>query len=143
MRLSIDIQGVPQLKNALALYSKKSMDKARKAVETFVFAVQNDAVKAIRSGAKSGVEYTKGGKTKRRSAPGEAPATDEGELVAGIIPIMNRDGSPGGKVVSRAEYSSELELGTDQMEARPFMFPASEKNKPALIKALKSAFKKG
>ena len=36
------------------------------------------------------------------------------------------------EVESKADYSIHLEFGTQNMKARPFMFPALEENKPKI-----------
>ena len=90
--------------------------------------VRNTAVQSISQGTKSGVIYTKGGKTSRRSAAGEPPATDTGFLVNNIALKIDSDGL-GVSVESRADYSLALEFGTSKMSARPFMQPALESNK--------------
>ena len=45
------------------------------------------------------------------------------------------------KVAANAKYAMFLEFGTVKMAARPFLFPAYEKNKPAILAALKEAMK--
>jgi len=90
--------------------------------------VRNTAVISINQGAKSGDIYSRGGKTSRRSAAGEPPATDTGFLVNNIALKIDAD-SLGVSVESRADYSLALEFGTSKMSARPFMQPALESNK--------------
>ena len=63
----------------------------------------------------------------RASAPGEAPASDTGNLVSKII--VNQISQDITSVESNANYSAYLEYGTSKMEARPFMLPAFEKSK--------------
>lgn len=75
------------------------------------------------------------------SAPGEAPATDTGKLVAGITVVMDGDGL-GASVESRAGYSRELEFGTVNLGARPFLTPALEKLRPKISKMIRDAIKK-
>jgi HK97 gp10 family phage protein len=41
-------------------------------------------------------------------------------------------------VESRADYSVHLEFGTQNMKARPFMFPALEANKPKIRRMYKN-----
>lgn len=95
--------------------------------------VRNTAVTSINQGAKSGVVYEKYNprRTHRASAPGEPPATDTGYLVSNIFTNIDTDGL-GASVESRAEYSSYLEFGTENMAARPFLQPALEENKPQI-----------
>ena len=90
--------------------------------------VRNTAVESINQGAKTGVVYTRGGKTSQRSAAGEPPATDTGFLVNNIVLDIDVNGL-GANVESRADYSAFLEFGTSKMAARPFMQPALEANR--------------
>ena len=90
--------------------------------------VRNTAVESINQGSKTGVVYTRGGKTSQRSAAGEPPATDTGFLVNNIVLDIDVDGL-GANVESRADYSAFLEFGTSKMAARPFMQPALEANR--------------
>lgn len=58
------------------------------------------------------------------SAPGEAPAIDYGVLANSTQAYMETD-TKGGVGIG-AEYGPHLELGTSNMEPRPFMVPAAE-----------------
>ena len=94
--------------------------------------IRGEAIKSIQTGAKSGVMYQKYNPRRehRASAPGQAPASDTGNLVSKIIVKNNKDEV---RVQSNANYSKFLEFGTSKMLARPFMFPAKEKSKKKII----------
>ena len=98
--------------------------------------IRGEAIKSIQSGAKSGVLYQKYNPRRehRASAPGQAPASDTGNLVSKII--VKQKSSDVTNVESNANYSAFLEYGTSKMEARPFMFPAFEKSKKPIINAV-------
>ena len=98
--------------------------------------IRGEAVKSIQSGAKSGIVYEKYNprRTHRASAPGEAPASDTGNLVSKIT--VRQDGKDKTNVESNADYSAFLEYGTSKMQPRPFMFPAFEKSKKPIAKAV-------
>lgn len=74
-------------------------------------------------GARTGREYTKGGKTHTASAPGEAPAVDSGRLrQSALMHPIDYDGSLViGSVGVATDYAEALELGTEKMEPRPFV----------------------
>lgn len=79
--------------------------------------IQVEAQISITSGAVSG-------KNHKPSKPGEAPNADTHYLANNVetqqvSPLVVR-------VTSEAEYSTELELGTSKMAARPFLRPAKE-----------------
>ncbi len=98
--------------------------------------IRGEAVKSIQSGAKSGIVYEKYNprRTHRASAPGQAPASDTGNLVSKIT--VRQDGKDKTNVESNADYSAFLEYGTSKMEARPFMLPAFEKSKKPIVNAV-------
>lgn len=82
--------------------------------------VRNEALRLITQGGKSGRWYRRRDRWHRASAPGEAPATDYGNLVRNIRATFEDDNLTG-IVNSGAEYSKALEFGTRRMEPRPFM----------------------
>tara|TARA_Y100001970_G_C14226585_1_gene856058 strand:- start:1650 stop:2093 length:444 start_codon:yes stop_codon:yes gene_type:complete len=104
--------------------------------------VEGTAKQSIVSGNKSGITYTKYNPTRTHtaSAAGEPPASDTGFLVQNITSQVKSEGTKViGQIVASAPYAKALEFGTSQMSARPFMFPALEKNKPKI----KRIFKQG
>ena len=79
----------------------------------------------IQRGVKTGIVYsqTSPRRTHKASAPGEAPATDTGRLVASIHHTVDeRDLSS--EALSDVEYAPFLELGTRHIAKRPFFMPA-------------------
>jgi HK97 gp10 family phage protein len=98
--------------------------------------IRAEAIKSIQTGAKSGVMYQMYNPRRehRASAPGEAPASDTGNLVSKII--VKQISQDITSVESNADYSAYLEYGTSKMEARPFMLPAFEKSKKPIINAV-------
>jgi len=98
--------------------------------------IRGEAIKSIQTGSKSGVMYQMYNPRRehRASAPGEAPASDTGNLVSKII--VKQKSKDITSVESNADYSAYLEYGTSKMEARPFMLPAFEKSKKPIINAV-------
>ena len=96
--------------------------------------IRAEAIKSIQTGAKTGIVYQKYNPRRqhRASAPGEAPASDTGNLVNKIIVKNSKDQV---QVQSNAHYSKFLEYGTSKMQPRPFLFPASVKSTPKIIQA--------
>lgn len=60
-------------------------------------------------------------RTVTAAAPGESPNTDTGNLVNSVQ--VERRGVMSQAILVGAEYGVYLELGTDDMEPRPFMGP--------------------
>ena len=98
--------------------------------------IRGEAIKSIQAGAKSGIVYEKYNprRSHRASAPGQAPASDTGNLVSKII--VKQKSKNITNVESNADYSAFLEYGTSKMEPRPFMLPAFEKSKKPIINAV-------
>ena len=98
--------------------------------------IRNEAIKSIQTGSKSGIVYQKYNPRRehRASAPGQAPASDTGNLVSKII--VKQKGQDVTSVESNANYSAYLEYGTSKMQPRPFMLPAFEKSKKPIINAV-------
>ena len=103
--------------------------------------VEGTAKESIQRGVKSGRVYTRKGIQHQASASGEPPATDKGFLVANITTgdLKKAVHSISIQVESKAPYSKFLEFGTRNMQPRPFLQPALEKNK----RKIKDSFKKG
>jgi len=98
--------------------------------------IRAEAIKSIQTGAKSGVVYQMYNprRSHRASAPGQAPASDTGNLVSKIA--VRQQGANITNVESNANYSAYLEYGTSKMQPRPFMLPAFEKSKKPIINAV-------
>jgi len=72
------------------------------------------------------------------SAPGEPPAVVTGTLRASITHrVEDEDGEAVGYVGTNVHYAQPLEFGTSKMAARPFLFPALEKNRDKVVAAIK------
>ena len=98
--------------------------------------IRNEAIKSIQTGSKSGIVYQKYNPRRehRASAPGQAPASDTGNLASKII--VKQKSRNRINVESNANYSAYLEYGTSKMQPRPFMLPAFEKSKRPIINAV-------
>ncbi len=108
-----------QFKNNMPRITRNLHLRASKVVRTTVANIEAH-IKTSFSEPKHGAVY--GGH--QASAPGEAPAIDDGILAGSTQPFMETD-TKGGVGVG-AEYASDLEHGTSKMEPRPFMVPAAE-----------------
>ena len=130
---------VKNLKNAMAKLKNLEKDLEpdfQEVVKGGAQQIRGEAIKSIQTGAKSGIVYEKYNprRTHRASAPGQAPASDTGNLVSKIT--IRQDGKDKTNVESNADYSAFLEYGTSKMEPRPFLFPAFEKSRKPIEKAV-------
>lgn len=114
-------------------YAKSLEKQIKDKINIAGLLVMNTAKQSITGGSKSGLVYEKYSprRTHRSSAAGQAPASDTGTL-AKLITLNLTEGDMVAEVESKATYSKFLEFGTQNMKARPFMFPALEENKPKI-----------
>lgn len=95
--------------------------------------------KLIRDTSKSGEVY----RGIQASAPGEPPAVRTGRLLNGFkAQINNTTSGLSVRITNSAPYAAMLEYGTKKMAPRPFMRPALEKARPAIINAVAEAIRK-
>ncbi len=80
-----------------------------------------DLMRAPKTGV---IFHTKAGRTRQRSAPGEAPAIQTGALVNSIAQGLTFPTTTTALLSSPLEYAEFLEEGTSRMAARPYAGPA-------------------
>mgnify|MGYP003109200243 FL=1 len=129
MRVDIQVKNLKKVLNQLKTLNKQLEPDFQEVVKGGAQLIRGEAIKSIQSGSKSGIVYEKYNprRTHRASAPGEAPASDTGNLVSKII--VKQKSKDVVFVESNANYSAFLEFGTSKMLPRPFLFPAFEKSK--------------
>ena len=136
MRIQIQVKGIKKAMQSLKALEKDLQEPFREVIKGGGQLIRGEAIKSIQTGPKSGRTYEKYNprRTHKASAPGEAPASDTGNLVSQIrVKEENKDLV---KVESNALYSSFLEFGTSKMLARPFLFPATERSRPIIVQAV-------
>lgn len=104
----------------------QNMRKAARQVTGALYAagqdIELDAERSITEGSVSGPGHIP-------SLPGQPPNRDTGHLDTNIETTVEAQNPPTVHVTSHAEYSAALEYGTSKMAERPFMRPATEKNR--------------
>lgn len=104
----------------------QNMRKAARQVTGALYAagqdIELDAERSITEGSVSGAGHVP-------SLPGQPPNRDTGHLDTNIETTVEAQNPPTVHVTSHAEYSAALEYGTSKMAERPFMRPATEKNR--------------
>lgn len=103
--------------------------------------IELDAEQSITTGGGHGDSHVP-------SLPGEPPNQDTGHLDGNIETKIKADANnPTVEVTSKAAYAAALEFGTSKMAARPYMRPATEKNRKAVTdlagKAVSIAIRRG
>ena len=123
--------------NHFAQYAADMAPAARRIVQTTIRRIEARAKNSL-SGPRSGRLYQRGATgniVHQASAPGEAPATDIGNLANSIGARML--GQTEGEVTVGAEYAAVLELGGRRIAPRPFFAPAVKAEWPDFLSAMK------
>jgi len=134
----IDVEGMEEAQKKMAALAKRY---SRATVEGAIAAghlVRSEAIKSIHdqsSGEQVVRTRTGGGEyTHTASKPGDAPNTDTGRLVQSVqVEVTGKTVDVG----STLHYAAHLEFGTRKMYARPWLFPAFDGNKAAIVKLIK------
>lgn len=128
-------------------------EAARFGIREAALAIQERAVNSIKFGKKTGRVYDhyfvtiKGravpietrSRSHQASAPGEAPASDSGALVASISMDIEAGGLAA-EIGTGRDYGLFLEEGTDKIEPRPWLKPAADQN--TVVDAFVRAFQR-
>jgi HK97 gp10 family phage protein len=143
---TIRIEGLDEVLAGLEKMGSVGKREARRAVYATAEEVRNDALKSISREQSIGRTYTKIGKNGRpkkhiASAPGDAPNTDDGELVRSIkldtVPMQ-----ASAAVGTPLPKGAWLEFGTRYMEPRPWLIPALRGREAFLVDELEKALAK-
>lgn len=94
--------------------------------------IELDAERSITAGSVSGAGHVP-------SAPGQPPNRDTGLLDGSIETQVTTQNPPTVTVSSRAPYAAHLEFGTSRMAPRPYMRPATERNRDDVTKLVGEA----
>jgi HK97 gp10 family phage protein len=136
MKIQVKVKGIKKAMDSLKSLEKDLEAPFRDVILGGAQLIRSEAVKSIMQGPKTGRIYEKYNprRTHRASAPGQAPASDTGNLVSQIqVKSTNPDEVT---VESGANYSKFLEFGTSKILPRPFLFPATERSRPKIQQAV-------
>jgi len=137
-QLTMEIRGLDEFMRRLDGLSAVTRDETiGTALLAGALVLEGYAKAAIANPPKSGKIYMHGKVAHQASAPGEAPATDIGQLYDSFS--TKRDGAEA-RVDVHSEYAEALEFGSSKMAARPYLRPAMDEHKDAIIEAVASNF---
>jgi HK97 gp10 family phage protein len=141
IKVNIDRSQLRGLQARIDRASKEKQRAVNDVIKETTIAVHKEAIESIsKKGSGRTYELYIPRRTHTASAPNNPPATDTGFLKNNLRWETIKSAFTG-KVISGADYSVYLEFGTSQMEQRPFMRPALEKNYKAFINNVKRALK--
>jgi len=122
--MRVTLEGDKELKAALANMSKRIEDEMSDLVMDTAAGIEAGVKLRIQQGDKMGRVYTRGGVKHQASAPGQAPASDTGELVGSIY--HERESELTATTGSRLSKAAMLEYGTAKIAPRPAWTPERE-----------------
>ena len=147
MSAEIEIQGLDNLLKNFDKYSVETQKKITDSITLTAINVRTDAMRSMKSSPASGRTYKRRSVTHTASSGGNAPRIDTGRLlnsirwvasateaVIGVFGSMDLKGSVTAKSEgladgTRSTYAAALEFGTKNMDSRPFLFPALERER--------------
>jgi HK97 gp10 family phage protein len=128
------VTGIDRQLARLKRASAAVRQEADKALVTAAGLVAAEATASIVAGWKSGPNRVP-------SRPGEPPNADTGRLHRGIG--VEHRGELEVQVVSTAPYARDLEYGTSQVAARPYLRPAVAKTRDKAVDLVRQAIRRG
>lgn len=140
MRTTVKTEGIDKLTRNIAAVDKKFASDLQELIDSTAQVLRTEIIRSIQRSPATGRAYPKGKDAiHRASSAGNPPRTDEGELVRMITARVKQHEA---EVTSTAPYSANLEFGTSKMAARPFMFPAFERQMVGFRRKLAELMKK-
>lgn len=139
--MSVELEGLDEAIANIGYYYDATDAEIEQVIRVGALSVEADAVTSIQRGAKTGKIYQRGNITHQSSAPGEAPATDTGNLVQNIKSVKDT-GKFSWLVGTGLKYGRYLEHGTTNMKPRPWLIPALEKNRKNITEMIQKATRK-
>lgn len=133
MALRMKVRIVDEVTPGLKRLRQKIPDALRDVIRGIAYDVRNSAMTAITSGPKTGHTYKRGGVSHQASAPGEAPASDTGDLLDHITVAARPRYTDVGAEVLHGLY---MEEGTKTVEPRPWLLPSYEEHSGRIEAAL-------
>lgn len=133
----VEIDGLEEVARNMAKLSEKYGKATAEGAVAGGHLVRNDAVSSIQnqSPGETVIRTRPGGGEYEHtaSAEGDAPNTDTGRLV-NSIQVEVKDATV--DVGTTLEYGAYLEFGTKKMKARPWLFPAFERQKKKVFELI-------
>lgn len=139
MSVMIRLSGVDELLEGLRSATKQAEAEIERIVVETAETVAGNAKRSIQRGPAGGRTYNLSdpNRVHQASAPNQPPMSDTGRLANSIE--TQHEGLES-YVYTPVEYGLYLELGTSRMEARPWLFPALERERPQFHNRLKRLF---
>lgn len=138
MRISASTTGGEQVIRNLKKYGDDRERKVQGVIDLTAQLVRNDAMKSMQSSPASGRTYIRETVRHTASSTPNPPRVDQGNLVNAINALVGRLEA---FVGTNIKYGPHLEFGTQNMEPRPWLFPAFERQRRNFVNRLREAMR--
>jgi HK97 gp10 family phage protein len=158
---NIEVKGIEELLKNFDQYSAETQKKVTDSITLTAINIRTDAMRSMKASPASGRTYKRRSVSHTASVGGNAPRIDTGRLlnsirwvasateaVVGVFGAMDLKGNVTAKSEglgdgTRSTYAAALEFGTKNMESRPFLFPAFEKERQNFFRRITEAMRSG
>jgi len=122
--MKVKVIGMRKLSDQFSEMEKDLRSDLAKQMAVALAQMDRDVKKGINTGSRTGRLYERQGKKRQRSAPGELPKTDTGDLVSRFstkVKLSKRKVT--GVLSNDSDHAVPLEFGSVASGGRPFMRP--------------------
>jgi HK97 gp10 family phage protein len=138
VRISASTTGGEQVIRNLQKYGDERERKVQGVIDLTAQLVRSDAIKSMQSSPASGRTYNRRSILHTASSSPNPPRVDQGDLVKSIKALVGRLEA---FVGTNQKYGPYLEFGTQNMEPRPWLFPAFERQRRNFVNRLREAMR--
>jgi HK97 gp10 family phage protein len=136
--IKMTMTGMATVVKNLNDYQKKKDAEIQGVVDLTAQLVRTDAIKSMKSSPASGATYQRRTVKHTASGPNNPPRIDTGRLSNSVKALVGKlEAFVGSNVV----YAPHLEFGTKNMDARPWLFPAFERQRRNFVNRLKAVLR--
>jgi hypothetical protein len=138
MRISVGLEGAADTIRALKTFRSDRDQKIQDAINLTAQLIRTDAIRSMKQSPATGNRYQRRTVTHTASSSPNPPRVDTGRLANSVKALINRLEAFVGTAV---QYGPHLEFGTRNMEPRPWLFPAFERQRRNFVNRLREAMR--
>ncbi len=138
MRISVSTSGGEQVIRNLKRFDEQKQRELQGVIDLTAQLIRSDVIKSMQSSPASGRTYKRRSILHTASSSPNPPRVDQGDLVKSIKALVGRLEA---FVGTNQKYGPHLEFGTQNMEPRPWLFPAFERQRRNFVNRLREAMR--
>jgi HK97 gp10 family phage protein len=138
VKISASTTGGEQVIKNLQKYGSEKEKRVQGAIDLTAQLVRTDAIRSMKSSPASGDTYKRRTVSHTASSTPNPPRIDTGRLANSIKALV---GKLEAFVGTNVKYGPHLEFGTRNMDPRPWLFPAFERQRRNFLNRLKEAMR--